>query len=50
MTQNEAARKAVNINIRIHPAQKAAYEAAAQEAGMSLSEWMRYQLNKAAGI
>lgn len=42
--------KATQIQIRVNPDHKAAYEKAAKAAGMSLSEWIRYQLNKAAGL
>lgn len=46
MTENKDA----YIHIRITAQTKAAYEAAAKAAGMKYSEWIRYQLNKAAGL
>lgn len=43
-------KKDANIHIRISPRHKAAYEAAARAVDMPLSEWIRYQLNKAAKV
>jgi predicted HicB family RNase H-like nuclease len=35
------------IDLRLTPVERQAYEQAAQDKGMSLSEWIRWHLNRA---